>query len=90
MDIFDISVTAVNSGILRETVRKGQKVKITRMVTVEYEVDITEFLEDSDEDGISVEDLIQHEMDNNLISVDLEYSAETDIAGDEVIAVEIR
>ncbi len=89
MDIFDIKYGTPNTDILRIVVEKGQKVLITRMVTFEYEVSISDILDDMDETDISVENLIEGETDNNSISVDMDYSEKTDIVDDMVISVQI-
>lgn len=92
MDLYDIDPKPVNSDFLRQFVLKGQKVRITRMLTISYELEVSdEWLEEygSDESGMSVETLIGDETANDDISVNVDWADETDIDDNIVIAVEI-
>lgn len=92
MEIYDIDPKPVNSDFLRTFVKKGQKVRIVRMLTISYELEVTdEWLEEygSDEPGMSVETLIEDDNDNDDISVNVDWADETDIDDNIVIAVEI-
>lgn len=70
MDIYDINDSLPKSDILYQTVKGGQKVQITRMVTITYTIDkedIEAILDDLGESEISVENLIEGETDNTSI-----------------------
>lgn len=89
MDIYDMRVEGPKTDILRNMVQAGQKVRLTRMVTITYELtetDITEIMEDSGETSISLEALIKGEED----AVDIwELEGKCHVEDDVVISVEI-
>ncbi len=89
MDIYDISVGLAKLDILSQIVRSGQKVRITRILTIEYEVDVRDILEDMDETEVSLESLIEDEMNNNPMSVDSDNGCELDKLDDLIVSVTI-
>jgi hypothetical protein len=89
MDIFDLQVKPIESVNLDKTVKGGQKVLITRMVTFSYEVDVAEVLDGTGESEISLKSLISGEECDNDFSVTSDFTDETDIGDDLVITVEI-
>lgn len=89
MDIYDFQIDGPKPGILDKVVQAGQKVEITRMVTIRYTVDVSDFLDESGESDISLEDLIENETDNvGAFDIESNYG-DTDIVDDQVISVEI-
>lgn len=67
MDIYRFSVEPNVSDMaeyLDKRVKVGQKVKLTRMVTIDYIVDVSDILDGTDEKDILLVDLIQDELDN--------------------------
>lgn len=91
-DIYDISIKDNESGrryISRESVKSGQKVRITRMVTIEYDVVVADILDDTDESEINLETLIGDDVDNtDYRSIDNIWDNH-DVLDDVVISVEI-
>jgi hypothetical protein len=89
MDIWDIKVEGPNTGELAKMVQTGQKVKVTRMATITYTLDISDFLDESDDTVITVEDLIEGETDVMAIwDIESNYD-DADIVEDRVISVEL-
>ena len=70
-------------------VKNGQKVVIVRNVSFSYEADIEAILDEMGETEISLESLIRGELDNNTVSVNLEYCDKTGDKDDSVLTVEI-
>lgn len=89
MDIFDITAKEVNRDKLGEKVKDGQVVQITRMVTVVYNVYISEVLDGTDETDITLKALLEDEEGNTVNSVNLEYSGNVDIVDNSIISVDI-
>ena len=88
-DVMDYYLGTTNSDVTGQRVQSGQRVQITRLVTIVYTVNISDVLEGLDETDISIKTLIQGEEYDNDISVELEYNGETDIVDTNVIQVEI-
>lgn len=82
MDIWEIQVKGPNTDILAEVLKTGDKVLVTRTVTYTYEVDMSEWLVDSDETEVSVESFIK------TITDETDASNEGDIEDDVVTSVE--
>jgi hypothetical protein len=81
MEIFDIQAIALNPDLSGTMLKKGQKVRVTRMVTYEYDVDISDWLDMSDDSEVSVETFISTETEET-------YELDTsDIEDDVIIAV---
>lgn len=89
MDIWDITYKEVNRDNLDAVAQNGQMVRITRMVTFEYDVHISEILDGTDETDITLKALIEGEQGNKVKSVNMVYSDSVDIVDDAVISVEI-
>jgi hypothetical protein len=89
MDIWDMQVNPRKSDILRETVQAGQKVRIIRMVTISYEINVSDVLDGLDETDISVEALLTDEFDNVGVWDISDNYEEAEIGDDVAILVEI-
>lgn len=88
MDIYRISVEGPNKGNQGELLQRSDTVKLVRMVTMEYIVNVADYLDKPDELVITVQALIQREMDTIGISDVLDNEGKTSIVDDVVIAVE--
>jgi hypothetical protein len=89
MDIWDMQVNPRKSDILRETVQAGQKVHIIRMVTISYEINVSDVLDGLDETDISVDAVLTDEFDNVGVWDISDNYEEAEIGDDVAILVEI-
>lgn len=90
MDIFTFSVDPDISVNLDQRLKSGQKARITKLVTYSYEVDIDDYLGVLDIPDISLETLIQEELDEGSIRHSPGIMRQSDISDEYVISVEIR
>lgn len=88
MDIYDIRVEGPNEGVLAQIVENGQKVRITRMATYTYEIDMTDVYDVLGETDITVRTLISEEESEDGIRHNPGILRVSVIEDDVVIAVE--
>lgn len=89
MDIYDITVKPSESVETDKVLVTGQKVRITRMATYTYEVEIRDYLDYTDNTDISVKDLISEEEGEDGIRHNPGILRVSTIEDDVVISVEI-
>lgn len=89
MDIYDIQVSSPKEDILGIVVENGRKVRITRMATYTYEVDITDFYDVLGEPVITVGMLKSEEEDEDGLRYNKAILNISDIEDDVVISVEV-
>jgi len=89
MDIYDVRVEGPNEGVLAQIVENGRKVRITRMATYTYEVDMTDYYDLLGEQIISVETLKREEEDEDGLRHNPGILRMSVIEDDVVISVEV-
>lgn len=90
MDIRQISVRDVATTADWHTILEpGQKVRITRMTTITYMVDIADYLENSGDEDVSVATLIEDQEHEMTISDIMDEMDSYSIEDETVVKVEI-
>lgn len=87
MDIWEMSAKGPNRDVEYKMLKAGDTVKLVRMVTMEYVVNVSDYLDETDEKAIAVKMLIERELDVMGVSDVLENEGKSVITDDTVIAV---
>lgn len=87
MDIWEMSAKGPNRDVEYKMLKAGDTVKLVRMVTMEYVVNVSDYLDKADETGIAVKVLIERELDAMGVSDVLDNEGKSVITDDTVIAV---